>query len=167
MVNGATRSNVEIDIDLSAQRLVLRDGGRTVLETPVSTGANGIGERYDSGCTPRGRHIVRAKIGDGAPVGAVFRGRRWTGEVWSPEAHAAQPGRDWILTRILWLSGTEPGFNRLGDVDTFRRYIYLHGTPPITSLGTPGSKGCIRMDNSVIIRLFDLIEPGTVVHLHE
>ena len=165
--NGAKPSNVEIDIDLAAQHLVLRDGGRTLLEAPVSTGANGIGERNGSGCTPRGRHIVRAKIGQGVPSGAVFRGRRWTGEVWTPEAHAAQPGRDWILTRILWLSGLEPGFNRLGEVDTFRRYIYLHGTPPITPLGTPGSKGCIRMENASIIRLFDLIEPGTVVNLHE
>lgn len=158
---------MEIDIDLSAQRLVLRDGCRELMDVAISTGANGVGEVNGSGCTPRGRHRVRAKIGQGAPVGAVFRGRRWTGEVWNPEAHAAQPGRDWILTRILWLSGCEPGFNRLGSVDTFRRYIYLHGTPPVTPLGTPGSKGCIRMNNADIIQLFDQVAPGTVVTLHE
>ncbi|WP_029890839.1 L,D-transpeptidase, partial [Polycyclovorans algicola] len=158
---------MEIDIDLSAQRLVLRDGSRELMDVAISTGANGVGEVNGSGCTPRGRHRVRAKIGQGAPVGAVFRGRRWTGEVWNPEAHAAQPGRDWILTRILWLSGCEPGFNRLGSVDTFRRYIYLHGTPPVTPLGTPGSKGCIRMNNADIIQLFDQVAPGTVVTLHE
>lgn len=158
---------MEIEIDLSAQRLVLRDGGRVLMDTAVSTGAKGIGELNGSERTPRGRHMIRAKIGQGAPVGAVFRGRRWTGEVWTPEAHAHQPGRDWILTRILWLSGLEPGFNRLGQVDTFRRYIYLHGTPPVTLLGTPGSKGCIRMNNADIIRLYDSVEPGTVVDLHE
>ena len=76
---------MEIDIDLSAQRLRLCDGEHQVMDVAVSTGANGIGEQNGSGCTPRGRHQVRAKIGQGAPPGAVFRGRRWTGEVWTPE----------------------------------------------------------------------------------
>lgn len=161
-------NNVVITIDLAAQQLsAVTEDGQLLMRVPVSTGANGVGERNGSGCTPRGRHIVRAKVGDGAPSGAVFRGRRWTGEIWTPEAHAAQPGRDWILTRILWLSGTEIGRNRLGDVDTFRRYIYIHGTPPVTPLGAPGSKGCIRMDNAAIITLFDRVRPGTVVHLHD
>ncbi|ULQ46563.1 L,D-transpeptidase [Flagellatimonas centrodinii] len=157
---------VEIDIDLSAQQLRLVEAGRDRMVVPVSTGANGIGEINGSGCTPRGRHRVRAMIGAGLPENAVLRGRRWTGELWTAEAHAAQPGRDWILTRILWLSGTEPGFNRLGCVDTFRRYIYLHGTPPVTALGTPGSKGCIRVANDAIIELYDRIRPGTPVYLH-
>lgn len=160
-------NDVVITVDLSAQRLTAVRDGQTLMSVAVSTGANGVGERNGSGCTPRGRHIVRAKIGAGAPVGAVFRGRRWTGEVWTPEAHLADPGRDWILTRILWLSGTEIGRNRLGQVDTFRRYIYLHGTPPVTPLGAPGSKGCIRMDNAAIIELYDWVRPGTVVDLHE
>lgn len=155
-----------IDIDLAGQRLLFRRDGRLCLDVPVSTGANGVGEINGSGCTPRGAHRVRAMIGRGLPSGAVFRARRWTGEVWTPEAHAAYPGRDWILTRILWLSGTEPGRNRLGCVDTFRRFIYVHGTPPLTPLGRPGSKGCVRMDNDALIALFDQLSPGTPVHLH-
>ncbi len=133
----------------------------------MSTGANGIGEINGSGCTPRGRHVIRVKVGDGAPVGTLFTRRRPTGEIWSPELHAKFPGRDWILTRILWLSGTEPGRNRLGCVDTFRRYIYLHGTPPTTRLGAPGSKGCIRVANSDIVDLYDRLPVGTEVDLHE
>lgn len=158
---------MELEVDLGRQMLRLTEGGKIVFTAPVSTAANGPGEILGSGCTPRGRHVVRAKIGAGLPEGAVLRARRWTGEIWTPEAHAAQPGRDWILTRILWLSGLEPGRNRLGCVDTFRRYIYLHGTPPVTPLGAPGSKGCIRMANADIMTLFDLVPAGVVVTLHE
>jgi lipoprotein-anchoring transpeptidase ErfK/SrfK len=158
---------MRIDIDLTRQRLTLLDGTRVVRDCTVSTGANGIGEIQGSGCTPRGRHIVRAKIGAGAPPNAVFVARRWTGELWTPELHQAMSGRDWMLTRILWLSGTERGRNRLGCVDTFRRFIYLHGTPAVTRLGVPGSKGCVRMANADIIELFDLIPVGTEVEIHE
>ncbi len=131
----------------------------------VSTSKNGLGETNGSFCTPRGRHIVRAKIGAGQPVNAVFVRRRPTGELWTPELHAAYPGRDWILTRILWLSGCEPGFNRLREVDTMRRYIYIHGTPDTTDLGRPGSIGCIRMRNADIVELFDLVPPYTPVDI--
>ena len=158
---------MHLEIDLRRQRLLVWDQGRVLRESAVSTAANGAGEINGSGGTPRGIHRIRACIGRGQPEGAVFRAHRPTGEVWTPELHRRYPGRDWILTRILWLSGTEPGRNRLGCVDTFRRYVYLHGTPPVTALGTPGSKGCIRMNNADIIRLFDLVAPGTVVNLHE
>jgi lipoprotein-anchoring transpeptidase ErfK/SrfK len=158
---------MRIEIDLTRQTLQLRDGDRVVAGYAVSTGGNGIGEINGSGCTPRGRHIVRAKIGANAPVGSVMVRRRATGEIWSPELHAKFPKRDWILTRILWLSGTELGRNRLGCVDTFRRYIYLHGTPDTTPLGAPGSKGCVRMRNADIIELFDRIPVGTEVDIHE
>lgn len=110
--------------------VVVRDG-RIAGEgwnRPISAAMNGLGERNGSFCTPRGRHIVRAKVRKGQPLGAVFVRRRPTGEIWTPELHARQPGRDWMLTRILWLSGCEPGFNRLGDVDTMRRVIHIHGT---------------------------------------
>ncbi|PTU33146.1 L,D-transpeptidase [Stenotrophobium rhamnosiphilum] len=158
---------MRIDIDLTKQHMQLRDGDRVVAEYAVSTGGNGIGEINGSGCTPRGRHIVRAKIGAGAPAGSVMVRRRPTGEIWTPELHTKFPKRDWILTRILWLSGTELGRNRLGCVDTFRRYIYLHGTPDSTRLGAPGSKGCVRMRNADIIELFDRIPVGTEVDIHE
>jgi L,D-transpeptidase YbiS len=158
---------MRIDIDLTRQQMQLLDGDRVLADYAVSTGGNGPGEINGSGCTPRGRHIVRAKIGRGAPSGSVMIGRRPTGEVWTPELHAQFPKRDWILTRILWLSGMEHGRNRLGCVDTFRRYIYLHGTPDITKLGAPGSKGCVRMRNADIIELFDRIPVGTEVDIHE
>lgn len=158
---------MKIDIDLTRQQLTLFDQGRVLRQYPVSTGANGPGEILGSGCTPRGRHTVRAKIGAGAPANAVFIRRRYRGEQWTVEAQQRLPRRDWILTRILWLSGMERGRNRLGCVDTFRRYIYLHGTPPATPLGQPGSNGCVRMRNEDIIELFDLVPAGTEVELHE
>jgi L,D-transpeptidase YbiS len=156
-----------IEIDLSTQRLRLYDDSRIVREYAVSTAARGPGEKNGSGCTPRGRHQVRAKIGAGATPGAVFVSRRPTGEVHTRELAAQFPDRDWILSRILWLSGLEQGRNRLGDVDTMRRYIYVHGTPDTTALGKPGSHGCIRMSNRDIVELFDLVEPGTEVDIHE
>ncbi len=156
-----------IDIDLSRQRLRLYEGRKLLREYAVSTAAKGAGEKNGSLQTPRGRHKIRAMIGRGAPAGAVFVSRRATGEVYSRELRDRYPGRDWILTRILWLSGLEPGRNRLRDVDTMRRYIYLHGTPDDTPLGQPGSHGCVRMANADIVELFDLVRPGTEVHIHE
>ena len=158
---------LNIVVDLGAQRLRLRDGVRTVTEFPVSTALNGAGEQRDSFCTPRGRHVVRAKVGAGAPLDAVFIARRPSGEIWSPALAAAAPERDWILTRILWLSGCEPGRNRLGAVDTMRRYIYIHGAPAGVALGQVGSHGCIRMRGADVIALFDAVPVGTPVDIHE
>lgn len=143
-----------LHVSLADQCLYGFAAGRLRLRLPVSTAANGAGERNGSGCTPRGLHQVRARIGEGLPPGAVLRGRRWTGEIWTPDLHARFPGRDWILTRILWLSGCEPGVNRLGEVDTFRRYIYLHGTPDSEPMGVPRSHGCIRLRNTDLLELF-------------
>jgi lipoprotein-anchoring transpeptidase ErfK/SrfK len=143
------------------------DAGVHVRRYPVSTALNGPGEIKDSYQTPRGRHIVRAKIGGGAVPGTVFSRRRPTGEICTPKAFTETPGRDWILTRILWLSGLEPGFNRLGDRDTMQRYIYIHGTPDQTRLGVPGSRGCIRMANQDIIELFDLLPCYSQVEIME
>ena len=151
---------MRIEIHLTKQQLAY--GDRVY---PVSTSRNGPGEQTGSFCTPRGRHIVRAKIGAGEPLNAVFVRRRPTGEVWTPELHATYPGRDWILTRILWLSGCERGFNRLGDVDTMRRYIYIHGAPDAAELGKPGSIGCVRMKGRDIIELFELVLPYTEVEI--
>jgi L,D-transpeptidase YbiS len=158
---------MKIDISLPQQTLVLGDGGRVLKRYSVSTAKKGGGELNGSLCTPRGRHIVRAKIGAGLPLNAVFVRRRPTGEVWSPQLHEQYPGRDWILTRILWLSGCEPGKNRLGEVDTMRRYIYIHGTPDSAEMGRPGSIGCIRMRNRDIVELFDLVAPYTPVEIQD
>ena len=132
---------------------------------PVSTSKNGLGEKNGSFCTPRGRHIVRAKIGAGQPLGSVFARRRPTGEIWTPALHAQYPGRDWMLTRILWLSGCEVGSNRLGDVDTMRRMIYIHGAPDSAEMGKPGSHGCVRMRNQDVAELFELVPPYTPVEI--
>jgi lipoprotein-anchoring transpeptidase ErfK/SrfK len=156
-----------IVIDASKQELSLYDGERLLKRYSVSTAKNGLGEKNGSFCTPRGRHIVRAKIGAGQPENTVFVRRRPTGEIWSRELHAKYPGRDWMLTRLLWLSGLEPGKNRLGDVDTMRRYIYIHGSPDTAEMGRPGSIGCIRMRNRDIIELFDLVPPYTPVEIKE
>jgi lipoprotein-anchoring transpeptidase ErfK/SrfK len=156
-----------IEINLSEQRLRLYEDGKLGMNVMVSTGKNGAGEQNGSECTPRGNHIVRAKIGAGAPTGTIFVGRRATGEVYSAELGKRFPGRDWILTRILWLSGKEQGRNRLGSVDTMRRYIYIHGTSDETTLGVPGSRGCIRMGNRDIIDLFERVPPGTPVSIIE
>jgi L,D-transpeptidase YbiS len=156
-----------IDIDLSRQCLRLYDGRKLLREYKVSTAARGAGEQRGSYQTPRGRHKIRAMIGRGAAPGAVFVSRRPTGELYSRELRERYPDRDWILTRILWLSGLEPGRNRLREVDTMRRYIYLHGTPEETELGKPGSHGCVRMANSDIVELFELVKPGIEVDIHE
>ena len=158
---------MKIEIDIKNQELVLREGEKVLKTYSVSTAKKGAGEKNGSFCTPRGRHIVRAKIGAGQPANTVFVRRRPTGEIWSPELHAKYPGRDWMLTRILWLSGCEPGRNRLGDVDTMRRYIYLHGSPDTAEMGKPGSIGCVRMRNRDIVELFDLVPPYTPVEIRE
>jgi len=156
-----------IRVDIATQRLDLLEGDSRLASYPVSTAANGSGERRGSQCTPRGWHSIRAAIGAGAPAGTVFRGRRPTGEICTPELAAAHPERDWILTRILWLSGLRPGFNRLGEVDTMRRYIYIHGTPDGEALGIARSHGCVRMSNADIIAVFDRVAPGTPVLIRQ
>ena len=155
-----------INIKIGSQELdLLDDRGHLIKRYLVSTSKFGEGELRDTNCTPRGRHIVRARIGSGRPVNSVFVERRPTGEIWSPELAARFPSRDWILTRILWLSGCEVGFNRLHAVDTMRRYIYIHGSPDTARMGVPGSIGCVRMRNSDIIELFDLVPAYTPVDI--
>lgn len=146
------------------QCLYLLDAeGRCLDAWSVSTGQAGLGEQEGSGCTPRGWHRIRACIGQGQDARAVFKGRRPTGEIWSPELNAAYPDRDWILGRLLWLVGEEPGFNRGGSVDSQRRYIYLHGTPDDQPLGVPLSHGCIRLQADQMLALFDQVTAGCPV----
>lgn len=154
-----------LQINLSQQVLSLVRAGHTLREYPVSSAKNGPGEEKNSFKTPRGWHQIRAKIGATAPINAVFVGRRPTGEIFQPRLKRQFPKRDWILTRILWLSGLEPGKNRFGQVDSMQRYIYIHGTPDTTRLGYPGSRGCIRMGNNDIIWIFDRVVCGTRVFI--
>ena len=156
-----------IQVSIKAQRLYYFDTGELLYTYPVSTAVKGAGECRDSEKTPRGRHVVRARVGGGLPVNTVFVGRRPTGEIYSSELAAMYPDRDWILTRILWLSGLEVGKNRLGDVDTMQRMIYIHGFPDDKPIGEPGSHGCIRMRNTDLIELFDITPVGTVVNIFE
>lgn len=155
-----------INIDLNLQILTLEAAdGQLLASYPVSTALNGAGEQNGSGCTPRGEHFIRASIGTGLPAGTVFRGRRPTGERYSPELARQYPDRDWILSRILWLCGREWGKNRGPGVDTFRRFIYIHGTPDSEPMGVPLSHGCVRMRNPDVIDLFDRVGPGMTVFI--
>ncbi len=156
-----------VTVSLSEQRLSLKRGAKVIFECAVSTARNGAGEIKDSECTPRGWHVIRAKIGAGCAANTVFVGRRATGEIYQSAMAQQQPARDWILTRILWLSGLEAGRNRLGDVDTMRRYIYIHGCPDEVPMGIPGSHGCIRMHNRDMIALFDRVNMGARVLISE
>ena len=155
--------SIFLRVSLAEQMLELRRDEEVLSDWPVSTARNGPGELRGSECTPRGWHCIRARIGQGLPSGTVFRGRRPTGEYYDEILEQLHPGRDWILTRILWLGGLEPGFNRYGDVDTTWRYIYIHGSPDHGVTGLPASHGCIRMRNADLIELFDCVCVGTRV----
>jgi lipoprotein-anchoring transpeptidase ErfK/SrfK len=154
-----------LKIDIAKQQIDLIKEGKLIRSYPASTASKGPGERMDSGCTPRGRHRVRLKIGSGCPENTVFVARRPTGEIYSPELAVAYPRRDWVLSRIIWLTGAEPGINRGGRVDSLRRFIYIHGCPDSEPMGIPRSHGCIRMRNHQLIELFEQIENGEAVEI--
>ncbi|SFR52005.1 L,D-transpeptidase [Thiomicrospira sp. ALE5] len=155
----------QILIHLATQQLQLIEDDLTVANYPISSAKQGVGQQLGSMQTPLGEHYIRAKIGAGAAINSVFVGRRPTGEIYSAALAAAYPHRDWILTRIMWLCGCQPGFNRLGSVDSFRRYIYIHGTPDSGPMGRPASHGCIRMRNTDVVSLFDRVRLGTTVSI--
>ena len=158
---------VKINISIATQQLDLLDEQRQIIrQYLISSAKNGTGQENGSFCTPLGKHIIRAKIGAGQAINTVFIKRRPTGEIYSPELGQRYPKRDWILTRILWLSGCERCFNRLGSVDTMRRYIYIHGSPDSVEMGKPGSIGCIRMRNRDLLELFGLVRAGTQVEIN-
>jgi len=156
-----------IRVSIDEQRLQLIEAGMVVMDVAIATASNGSGERIRSECTPRGHHRIRAKIGDGCAQNTVFVSRRPTGELYTTELKRQHPKRDWILTRILWLCGEEPGRNRLGEVDSMRRYIYIHGCPDEDLMGVPSSHGCVKMRNDDVIRLFDRVPVGTKVVIQE
>ena len=155
-----------INISIKQQVLTLIDNGNVIKCFKVSTSLKGIGQIKNSFQTPIGRHYIRAKIGKDQPILTIFEGRRPTGQIWSNSYLNSEPNHDWILSRILWLSGKELGFNRLGNSDTMQRYIYIHGTADEDKLGKPLSHGCIRMSNDDVIELFDLVSVGTIVHIN-
>ena len=156
-----------IHISIPQQTLTGFSAGVPLCTYPVSTALNGAGEQEGTGCTPRGRHRIRARIGDGLPVRSVFIGRRPTGEIWSAELAQQHPSRDWILTRILWLCGEQPGYNRGGRSDSQRRYIYIHGTGDDQPMGQPLSHGCIRLRNEDMLALFEATPAGCAVYIDE
>ena len=158
---------MHIEIIIGSQTLTVFDDEQQLMSFSVATARKGVGEQYGSEQTPRGWHVIRAKIGAQQPVNTVFVARRPTGEIYTPALREQDPERDWILTRILWLSGLEPGRNRLGTVDTMRRYIYIHGCPDEDAMGIPSSHGCIKMHNKDVIRLFDTVDVGTRVLIKE
>jgi hypothetical protein len=162
-----TRKEVSIVVSIRRQELTLFENDEPVRSWPVSTAANGPGEKNGSLCTPRGRHVIAEMIGPNAPLNAVFIGRKATGEIWTPELATQHPDRDWILTRILWLDGCEAGRNRGDDVDSRQRFIYIHGTPDSEPMGVPASHGCIRMRNEDVVELFERVEEGVVVRIEE
>lgn len=159
--------NLYVHVSISAQRLSLIENGISVKTYRVSTAKNGPGEIKGSGCTPRGWHVIRAKIGGDAPCNAVFIGRRPTGELYDEALAEKFPERDWILTRILWLGGLEPDVNRYGEVDTASRYIYIHGSPDPGVSGQPQSHGCIRMTSQDVMDFFCKVDVGIRVLIVE
>ncbi|SJM95238.1 L,D-transpeptidase [Crenothrix polyspora] len=162
-----TQAQFFLDISISTQQLSIIEKGCLIACYPVSTAKNGAGELKGSECTPRGWHNIRAKIGDKQPLQSVFKGRRPTGEVYSAALGQQYPQRDWILTRILWLAGLEPGKNRYKEVDTCWRYIYIHGCPDHLMTGIADSHGCIRMKNADMLDLFNRVTVRTQVFIHE
>ena len=158
---------MKIIVNVKKQELQYWNNDQLECSYSISTAKNGVGEEQGSECTPRGQHIVRAKIGNGAAINSIFVGRRFTSEIFNEDIRKKFPERDWILTRILWLSGTELGVNRLGNVDTMQRYIYIHGCPDKDVMGQPSSHGCIKMRNSELVELFDKVDVGTLVTIKE
>lgn len=163
-MNKLSQSDADILIDLAQQRLYLPRHKKSYV---ISSALNGIGEQENSGCTPRGWHRVAEKIGQDKPKNSVFVARQATGEIYDQALAAQFPQRDWILSRILWLTGLEQGFNCGAGCDTYQRYIYIHGTPDTEPMGEARSHGCIRMRNAEIIELFQLIPEGALVYLSE
>jgi L,D-transpeptidase YbiS len=155
--NVSTASHLAID----ALRLTA-DDYKLTKKFSCSTSRFGIGQTEGSNCTPLRLHRIAEKIGAGAPAGTVFKGRQAIGHVSQPGLADAK-----ITTRIMWLEGLEPGFNRGGNVDSHARYIYIHGTADQASIGKPASCGCVHLADDDLIPLFDLLPAGTLVWICE
>ena len=155
-----------IRIIIDRQILEVYSKNNLIKTYAISTASKGTGQKYGSFQTPLGKHKIYEKIGDGEPINSVFIARKPTGEIYTPELEQQNPERtDWIITRILWLEGTETGFNRDGDVDSKDRKIYIHGTPDTRPMGSPFSHGCITLHNGPMLELFDSVDAGTPVDI--
>ncbi len=162
---GVVPSKFLLLVNIRAQRMELvrltagftRPDARIEKTFRISTSRFGIGQKKNSNRTPLGLHRVAQKIGGGLPLGAVFKSRKLIGYTWQGLTNAT------ITHRILWLEGLEPGFNRGGDVDTFDRYIYIHGTGDETTLGRPASHGCLHVRGTELLPLYDLLPRGTLL----
>lgn len=152
-------------VDVSEQQLSLYREGRRVGDWPVSTSQYGVGNQQNSLRTPLGVHRVARMIGADAPVGTLFEARRNTGRTVTILKDDRPADGDYVTTRILWLEGLEPGVNKGAGIDSFQRYIYIHGTAEEGRIGRPASHGCVRMGNQAVIELFDRIQEGTLVEI--
>ncbi len=148
-------------ISVQRQALFHVSNGVLVNEYPVATARKGLGAQVDSYRTPTGLHRVSEKFGDGVPPFGILKDRVFSGELADPDF--AGVDKDWITSRVIWLSGMEPGVNQGGDVDSHERYIYIHGTANERSVGTPSSMGCIRMRNADVIELYHHVPLGALV----
>ena len=159
-------SNAEILVDISQQRLFLLDSrGDLIISYPISSSSYGEGQIENSFKTPMGNHIIKEKIGADASKNIIFKERINTGRFAEIYHNDYDSEDDHVTSRILWLEGTEEGFNKGGNVDSFYRYIYIHGTPEEGLIGEKASHGCIRMFNQDVIELFSLVEKGTKVNI--
>jgi len=156
---------IQVRIDISKQRMTLFDDECRVKLFGISTSKFGVGSKSGSNKTPLGLHQIVSKIGKNAVLGAVFVRRRKTGEVARISRRIGRASKDLITTRILWLKGLEPGVNCGEGIDSFRRCIYIHGTPDEGLIGRRASHGCIRMKNKDIVMLFGLVTRGTIVDI--
>jgi lipoprotein-anchoring transpeptidase ErfK/SrfK len=155
----------QLIIDSQQQKLIFLQDALILKTYPISTALKGLGEQKNSFQTPRGWHKVRAKIGSDQAIYSIFKARRPSGQIYDLNLARQYPNTDWILSRIIWLSGLEVGKNRLGNCDTMQRYIYIHGTSDEVSIGKPNSMGCIRMNNQDMLEVFDLVSVGQRVFI--
>jgi L,D-transpeptidase catalytic domain len=156
--SGVSQTQFLLTVNVAKQSVSLFEKSKFVKEFPCSTSHFGIGQTEGSNCTPIGLHRIAEKIGAGEPAGIVFKARKIIGHTSQAEFADAK-----ITTRILWLEGLEPGFNRGGNVDSHARYIYIHGTADQASIGKPTSRGCIHLADADLIPLFDQLPGGTLV----
>ena len=161
------KTGVIILVDISRQQILLFENGKETDRYSISTSSYGIGSKSGSNKTPLGAHFVRKKIGAEAAPGTIFKARKNTGKIAQTEYKPRATGDDFVTSRILWLSGLERGINKAGNVDSFKRYIYIHGTHEEGLIGQPASHGCVRMKNEDVIELFDHTPESSLVLISE